>query len=103
MPLYVHSELWRIAETLPPGPERVQALTQLGERLVAALTETSDVLERHRLQILHQHVMRRAADEREGGCLISSSRMPVSFGNGPRSVLPERGPQRRGRSWGRPC
>jgi hypothetical protein len=62
--IHVQSELRRIAETIPPGSERVQALTALGERLMAALTETSDVLERHRLQILHTHVMRRANDER---------------------------------------
>jgi len=41
----------------------VQALTQLGERLVQAMTESSDLLERYRLRILYQHVMRRAADE----------------------------------------
>ena len=63
MPLYVQSELRRIAETIPPGPERVQALTQLSERLVQAMTESSDLLERYRLRILYQHVMRRAADE----------------------------------------
>jgi hypothetical protein len=63
MPLYVQSELRRIAETIPPGPERVQALTQLSERLVQAMTESSDPLERSRLRILHQHVLRRAADE----------------------------------------
>ena len=62
--IYVQSELRRIAETIPPGPARTQALTQLGERLVAAVTEATDPLERHRLRILHQHVMRRATDER---------------------------------------
>jgi len=63
MPLYVQSELRRIAETLPPGPGRVQALTHLGERLVAAMTEATDPLECSRLRILHTHVMRCAADE----------------------------------------
>jgi hypothetical protein len=62
--IHVQSELRRIAQMTAPGAERVQALTQLGERLALAMTETSDVLERYRLRILHQHVMRRAHDER---------------------------------------
>ena len=61
--IHVQSELRRIAQMTPPGAERVQALTQLGERLVQAMTESSDLLERYRLRILYQHVMRRAADE----------------------------------------
>ena len=62
--IHVQSELRRIAQTTQPGEGRVQALAQLGERLVAALTEATDPLECSRLRILHTHVMRRAADER---------------------------------------
>ena len=61
--IYIQSELRRIEQTIPPGTARQHALTELGERLVAAMTESSDLLERYRLRILYQHVMRRAADE----------------------------------------
>ena len=62
--IYIQSELRRIEQTIPPGTARQHALTELGERLVAAMTESSDLRERYRLRILHQHVMRRAHDER---------------------------------------
>jgi hypothetical protein len=65
MPLYVQSEIRRIEQSTAPGEGRAQALTALGERLVQAMAATEDYSERHRLRVLHTHVMRRAADERE--------------------------------------
>jgi hypothetical protein len=60
----VQSELRQIEQTTAPGAPRVQALTQLGSRLVAAMTETDDLGGRYRLRVMQQHVMRLAADER---------------------------------------
>jgi len=62
--LHVQNELRRIEQTTPPGAERVQALTALGEQLVKAMVETTDPRERYRLRGMQHHVMRLAEDER---------------------------------------
>jgi len=62
--VYVQSALRRIEQTIPPGAARVQALSQLGQRLVVAMTETTDQRERYRLRGMQQRVMRLAEDER---------------------------------------
>ena len=64
--IFVQSELRRIEQTLPPGTARQHALTELGERLVVAMTATTDLAERYRLRVMHNHVMRRAHDETQG-------------------------------------
>jgi hypothetical protein len=64
MPISVQSEIRRIEQTTQPGASRAHALEQLSDRLVVAMTETSDPSERYRLRIMQHHVMRRAADER---------------------------------------
>jgi hypothetical protein len=62
--IHVQSELRRIEQTMPPGAVRMQALTQLGNRLAVAMTETSDLGERYRLRVMQHHVLRLANDER---------------------------------------
>jgi hypothetical protein len=59
----LESELRQIVQTVPAGALRAQALRQLGDRLVVAMTETSDLGERYRLRVMQQHVMRLADDE----------------------------------------
>ena len=62
--IHVQSEIRQIEQTTTPGEARVQALEQLGDRLVVAMTETDDLGERYRLRVMNNHVMRMANDER---------------------------------------
>jgi hypothetical protein len=64
MPIYVQSEIRRIEQTTLPGEARAQALTQLGNRLVAAMGQTEDLREQYKLRVMNNHVMRMAEDER---------------------------------------
>jgi hypothetical protein len=66
MKIHVQSELRRIEQTTPPGAARVQALTELGNRLVAAMEATSDLGERYRYGVMYRHLQRLAADAERG-------------------------------------